>query len=294
MLESFDNFLFDADGVLWLGNSPIPGAIDFLNMLVSVGKNVYLISNNSSKSLEEYVVKLKKLGFTMIQRDNIYTPAIVAADYIAKNRKNSDLPVYLIGTKGLSQSLKDAGVESFGVGSDHFNNYTKNEFLDEVPLESKVSAVLCSYDNHFNYVKMMKAANYLLDEDVLFVITNEDKTFPGPKPGILIPGSGSISAAVTACAPRAPLVIGKPHKHIMDYMKERVHLQSDRAIMFGDRLDTDIAFGHNNGIKTCLVQTGIHSLIDVANLPPTCPNTPNLTPHFTTLSFVELMASSSS
>uniref|UniRef100_A0A0N4ZP78 4-nitrophenylphosphatase n=1 Tax=Parastrongyloides trichosuri TaxID=131310 RepID=A0A0N4ZP78_PARTI len=288
MLHSYDNFLFDADGVLWLGNNPIPGAIDFINLLISHNKNVYLISNNSTKTIEDYGKKLIKLGFGNIPLKNVYTPAIVGADYIVRNRKNTN-PVYLIGTKGLSKTLKDAGIDSIGIGEDHFGKYTNTDFLEEIILEKPVSAVVVSYDNHFSYTKMMKAANYLLNDDVLFIVTNEDKTFPGPNPAVRIPGSGSMAAAVVACAPKSPVVIGKPHTAIFEYMKNHVHIEKDKTIMFGDRLDTDIAFAYNNGIKSCLVETGIHKLSDVENLPKEISNRESLIPHYIISSFQTLL-----
>ncbi|CEF61770.1 2-phosphoglycolate phosphatase, eukaryotic family and HAD-superfamily hydrolase, subfamily IIA and HAD-like domain and Nitrophenylphosphatase-like domain-containing protein [Strongyloides ratti] len=279
MLNSFDNFLFDADGVLWLGNQPIPGAIDFINLLVNKNKNVYLISNNSTKTLEDYGKKLVKLGFNNIPLKNVFTPAIVGADYISKNRKSNN-PAYVIGTSGLGKTLRNAGVDTIGIGEDHFGKYTKTDFLENINLESPVSAVVVSYDNHFSYTKMMKAANYLINEDVLFIVTNEDKTFPGPNPSVIIPGSGSMAAAVIACAPRSPIVIGKPHTTIFEYMKTHIMINESRTIMFGDRLDTDIAFAHNNGLKSCLVETGIHKLSDVLNLPKDLKNRNTLIPHY--------------
>uniref|UniRef100_A0A0N5BDH0 5'-nucleotidase n=1 Tax=Strongyloides papillosus TaxID=174720 RepID=A0A0N5BDH0_STREA len=97
-----------------------------------------------------------------------------------------------------------------------------------------------------------------------------------------------MAAAVIACAPKSPTVIGKPHKAIFEYMKKYATIDNDRTIIFGDRLDTDIAFGHNNGIKSCLVETGIHKLADVEKIPNDQKNREILIPHYILSNFKSL------
>ncbi|VDM40958.1 unnamed protein product [Toxocara canis] len=99
LIERFDAFLFDADGVLWLGGKPINGSVAFLRSLVNKGKRVFIITNNSTKTLADYALKCKELGFDMVPPDHIVSPAKVAAHLLAKQK--SDLPVYLIGSAGL-------------------------------------------------------------------------------------------------------------------------------------------------------------------------------------------------
>ncbi|VDO15620.1 unnamed protein product, partial [Brugia timori] len=99
LISSFDSFLFDADGVLWLDDTPLPGAADFLRHLVSAGKNVFILTNNSTKTLDDYVNKCKRIGFDMLSDDHILSPAKVLAHILAKEK--SDLPVYVVGSSGL-------------------------------------------------------------------------------------------------------------------------------------------------------------------------------------------------
>ncbi|VDL85052.1 unnamed protein product [Nippostrongylus brasiliensis] len=261
----FDTFLFDADGVLWTGSSAIPGAVEFVKTLTSSGKRVYIISNNSTKSLDHYMSKIKKLGFEGVDSDHVITPAFVLAAYFRDHPEYHGQKVYLMGTENLKKMLETIGkVECFGTGPDHFSDHSKCDFMFSLDLSVIPKAVVCSYDAHLSYPKIMRAATYLKRKEIDFFVTNEDYTFPGPDPNMVIPGSGCTSAAVRAVSGRTPTIIGKPHKPIADFLKKNEQIDPSRTVMFGDRLDTDILFANNNGFKSCLMLTGIHSLDDVA------------------------------
>uniref|UniRef100_A0A8R1J296 4-nitrophenylphosphatase n=1 Tax=Caenorhabditis japonica TaxID=281687 RepID=A0A8R1J296_CAEJA len=97
----------------------------------------------------------------------------------------------------------------------------------------------------------MKAANYLADPSIEFLVCNEDTTFPGPVPGMILPETGPWSAAIQNVSGRQPdTVFGKPHRQMGDFLKSRVDTEkfdAKKTVMFGDRLDTDMMFGKNNG-----------------------------------------------
>lgn len=221
-------------------------------------------------------IKHQILGFYKIQREHIVSAAIVTAHELSK-RKKGNLPVYLVGSPGLKQTLEEVGIESFGVGPDPIENYTqvyyfpdyqKNLFQGSTPLmnvdiSQPASAVVCSFDIHFNYVKIMKASNYLKDPNVDFIVTNEDYTFPGSIPGVVIPGSGITSAAIKAVTGREPIVMGKPGTAMFNFISSKYHIDPKKTLMIGDRCDTDIWFGNNHGLDTMLVLTGINGIKDL-------------------------------
>lgn len=91
-----------------------------------------------------------------------------------------------------------------------------------VDVSRKVFAVVTSFDAYFNYIKLMKASNYLKDPAVEFYATNEDITFPGSVPGVLVPGAGFTSTAVKAVSGREPTVIGKPHRALFEFIQVRL------------------------------------------------------------------------
>lgn len=260
----FDTFLFDADGVLWKGDTPVPGAIDFIATLLGAGKRVYIISNNSTKTLDQYMSKIARIGFGAVTKENVISPAIVLASYLGSRLEYAGQPVYLMGTESLKTMLETIGkVRCFGTGPDHFSNYTTHDFINDMEFPMIPKAVVCSYDPHLSYPKVMKAANFLKRKEVEFFVTNEDYTFPGPNPDIVIPGAGSTSVVVKAVSGRTPTVFGKPHKAMADFLKKNGHVDAAKTVMFGDRLDTDIQFANDNGFTSCMMLTGVHSLDDV-------------------------------
>ncbi|CAI2351765.1 unnamed protein product [Caenorhabditis sp. 36 PRJEB53466] len=254
LLANFDTFVFDADGVLWTGDVPVPGAADWINTLLNdESKSVFITTNNSTKTLEQYMQKVGKMGFGRLGKRNLISPAIVLIDYLLTNsEKFKDEWIYLIGVENLKTSLEEGGgVKCFGTGEDHKNDYTDGDFIFEVDVTRKPKAVVVSFDSHFSYPKLMKAANYLADPHVELLVCNEDTTFPGPVRGMILPETGPWSAAIQNVSGRKPTaVFGKPHKQMADFLKSRVDankFDATRTVMFGDRLDTDMMFGKRNG-----------------------------------------------
>ncbi|EFP03889.1 hypothetical protein CRE_28764 [Caenorhabditis remanei] len=271
LLSNFDTFVFDADGVLWTGDIPIPGAADWINTLLDdPEKSVFITTNNSTKTLDQYMQKVSKMGFGRLGKRNLLSPAIVLCDYFKRNaEKFEDQWIYLIGVENLKHSLEEGGgVKCFGTGVDHKDDYAEGDFINEVDVTSRVpKAVVVSFDSCFSYPKLMKCANFLSDPSVEFLICNEDTTFPGPVPGMILPETGPWSAAIQNVSGRKPdIVFGKPHKEMANFLKSRVdpgRFDSRRTVMFGDRLDTDMMFGKNNGFTTVWMQTGVNTVLDI-------------------------------
>lgn len=91
------------------------------------------------------------------------------------------------------------------------------------------------YEKHFNYHKLMKAANYLRHDHCLFVATNEDETCPGPKPEVVIPDAGPLVAALRCASGREPITVGKPNSPAFDFICARWNINPARTLMVGDR-----------------------------------------------------------
>uniref|UniRef100_A0A0N5AI76 4-nitrophenylphosphatase n=1 Tax=Syphacia muris TaxID=451379 RepID=A0A0N5AI76_9BILA len=261
LLNNFDFFLFDADGVLWLGDNPLAGTVEFLKCLVEKGKCVFIITNNATKTIDEYFEKCQKIGFYMLTKDHIVSPCRVLAHVLSKEK--SELPVYLVGSPSLQKELKSKGIESFGPGPDPVEKYTSSLYVQDIDVSRPVRAVVVSYDLYFNYIKAMKAANYIKQSGVKFYGTNTDATFPGPNPGVRIPGTGMNVAAVEYVAGKKAIIIGKPGALTFEYIRDKFNISPNRTVMFGDRCDTDIKFGKDNGVKTVLIGTGVHNLDNV-------------------------------
>uniref|UniRef100_A0AC34RGH8 Phosphoglycolate phosphatase n=1 Tax=Panagrolaimus sp. JU765 TaxID=591449 RepID=A0AC34RGH8_9BILA len=268
VLPQIDTFIFDADGVLWLGEDAIVGSPEFVEYLLNLNKRVIVLTNNATKSRAVYAKKLASLGYSDRILKNIVNPAAVVADTLSRSGiKQLKKKVYLIGSQGVKDELANVGIEFFGDGPDPIENQPdKRAFLYDFHLEvkhEKVGAVVVGYEKHFNYHKLMKAANYLQSEETLFLATNSDETCPGPNPNTVIPDAGPLIAAVKTAAGREPLIVGKPNTPAFDYICRRWEIDPERTMMIGDRTNTDVKFGKDHGLKTMLVLSGCHQVEDI-------------------------------
>lgn len=258
--NSFDTVLTDCDGVLWLLNNVLPGATKVMNGFKADNKKVFFVTNNSTKSISQFLEKFKSLGFEASINEVVST-SYLAAKYVKANLDPSK-KVYVIGSPAIASELDALNVKHFGVGEDYLKTSVPT-FVENIKLEPDVGAVLVGFDEHLSYPKLFKAASYLKDPKVLFVATNTDESFPVAGTGLVMPGTGSIVCAVKTCAGREPFVVGKPSSYICNVLTETNKIDPSRTLMIGDRCNTDILLGKRCGFKTLLVLTGVNSLKDI-------------------------------
>jgi len=259
-MDAFDTFMFDCDGVVWQGNTVIDRANRFINHLQKLGKQVFFITNNSTKSMTTYEAKCADLGFNM-KKENILGSSSILAQYLKE--LGFQKKVYVVGSAGVTEELASVGISSFGVGPDPQEG--DMAWLGRTAqLEEGVGAVVIGFDEHFSLPKMLKASSYVhRDPDCLFLATNTDEAFPWPERDILYPGTGSMVRAVETVVGRKAVVMGKPETRAFDSLKQRFGCDAKRSVMVGDRLNTDIMMGANCGMASLLVLTGCHGKEDV-------------------------------
>ncbi|XP_063790614.1 glycerol-3-phosphate phosphatase [Pseudophryne corroboree] len=257
-LASVDTVLFDCDGVLWRGDEAVPGAAELVTGLKKSGKRVFYLTNNSTKTRHMYAEKLGRLGFGA-EPGEVFGTAYCTAIYL-RDMARLQGKVYLIGGGALSQELTAAGIPHLGSGPDPVTG----SFRDwaAVQRDPEVRAVVVGFDEHFSYMKLNWALQYLQDPNCLFVATNTDTRLP-LEGGRTIPGTGCLVRAVETAAHRKAQVIGKPTSFLYDCVVRECGLDPSRTVMVGDRLDTDIQMGSTCGIQTLLTLTGFSSLEDV-------------------------------
>jgi 4-nitrophenyl phosphatase len=238
-------FVFDMDGVHYRGEVPLPGVPELLAELRSRGREYMLATNNSSATPASYVTKLARMGIE-VPEAAILTSALATRDYLAANLP-VDSGLYVIGSPALREVLY-AGTTFFPV-----------EEEDERP-----AAVVVGLDREFSYAKL-KAANRALREGARFVATNTDATLPTESG--LVPGAGSIVAAVSVASGQTPVVIGKPETLLLELAMQRLGVGPAAAVMIGDRLDTDVIAGVRAGMLSVLVLTGVSTAAEIALAP---------------------------
>ena len=258
IMSQVDTFLFDCDGVIWHGDEAIKGAVKVISRLRERGKKVFFVSNNSTKTRDEYFSKFAKLGFDA-KVTEVFATAYTSALYL-KDKVSADGKVYVVGSPAMEEELRKVGISCFGSGPD--NQVTKQSIPEilEIPLDGKVEAVLVGMDGHISFTKLIKAASYLKNPECEFVATNEDAHMPLPGADHVVIGTGVIVNSVCFAAQRQPDVwCGKPHSFMLDCINKQVEIDYSRALMVGDRMNTDILFGNKNNMKTLLVLSGVSS-----------------------------------
>lgn len=259
IIGRYDTFLFDCDGVIWRGNTAIPGVAQTLDMLRVKGKRLIFVTNNSNTSRSHYVTKFAKFGIK-VAVEEIFSSAYATAVYLREMVQfGPDQLAYVIGGDGIRSELAEVGVTS--VGHDDNAQITLNT-LGEVEPNPRIRAVVFGIDYDICYRKLAQAhINLTENKDCLFIATNDDRTLPGGKH--MYPGTGALLNSLVYSTQRTPLVMGKPNQPMLDCVMEKFHLDPARSCMVGDRLDTDILFGIKGGLSTLCVLTGVVGETDV-------------------------------
>ncbi|XP_078520961.1 glycerol-3-phosphate phosphatase [Lissotriton helveticus] len=283
--DTVETVLFDCDGVIWRGDQVVPGAPEVINGLKKAGKQVFFITNNSTKTRQMYAEKLARMGFS-VRKEEVFGTAFCTAVYL---RKITQLEgkVYLIGGKALSQEFEAQGIPYLGPGPDPVSGGMGD--WAGVSRDPEVRAVVVGFDEHFSYMKLTKALAYLMDPTCLFLATNTDTRLP-LEGGRAIPGTGCLVRAVETAAHRQAQIIGKPTRFILDCVASEYTINPARTVMVGDRLDTDILMGTNCGLRTILTLTGFSTLEDAqAHQSSGCPSSQGMVPDYYVDSIADLL-----
>lgn len=256
LLDNVDVFIFDCDGVIWRGDSVIDGIPATLEKLRALGKKVFFVTNNSTKSRKGYKKKFESLKLD-VEPEEIFSSSFAAAAYLDQTKfKESGKKVYVVGEVGICEELDLIGVPWSGGPNDEGKVATMGPG-DKVEHDSNVGAVVVGFDRHVNYYKI-QYAQLCINENpgCEFIATNLDAVTHLTDAQEWA-GNGSMVGAIKGCTGKEPIVVGKPSPLMIDYLCDKLGLEKDRICMVGDRLDTDVLFGTDNGLKTCLVLSGV-------------------------------------
>jgi phosphoglycolate/pyridoxal phosphate phosphatase family enzyme len=231
--------VFDLDGVIWRGHTPIPGAVESVRALQASGRRCFYATNNSRLLQPEFADRLRAIGLEL-RDEEVLTSAAATAWFLSTQFEEST--AYVIGEHGIKTELERIGAR---VLDEH-----------EADLTATVDVVVVGIDRFFSYEKLRLAQKFLL-RGARFVATNSDWTFPTEE-GV-VPGAGSLVAAVQAASGTEPTIIGKPAPAMLLGCLQRFGLVARTTAMVGDRLDTDIACGHRAGMPALWVATGVHT-----------------------------------
>lgn len=231
--------LLDGDGVIWIDKIPIPGAIESLNKIRAMGIRLVLVTNNCSKTREQYLRFMENMGLEGFTEDDVFSSGYATAMYLKKHSINS---VYVCGFKGLCEELRLHGIDVHTIETD--------------PTPQPVDAVVVAKSDTFTYDELTRGIHLVTKMGARLIGTNPDPNFPLAH-GVLIPGSGaSANTFETGCNTK-PTLIGKPEDPMFYTMLDSLGVTVDDVVMVGDRLITDIAFAAHHGARSIMVLSGI-------------------------------------
>lgn len=229
MFNNIKAVVFDLDGTIYYGNELIEGALEVIEYLRRMGKKIFFLTNNSTKSREQIYNRLISMGL-ICNIDEVYTSGYVAALYAEKEGVKN---IYILGSNDLKNEFYSKGIQ-----------VTEDEKLAE--------SLLIGYDTELNYDRLTKALNVALNGRTIMAC-NKERHYPG-KNAIRMPGCGAMVGAIELCANRkVDFVIGKPNTLMLDILLEVNNLNRDEIVMVGDTYESDIIMANNVGCKSILI-----------------------------------------
>jgi len=232
-LQQIKLYLFDMDGTLYLGDRLYDFTIELLAALKATGRKYLFMTNNSSKSVEDYIKKLHKLGIEATREDFITSSQATA--YYLKGH-HADQKLYVCGTESLKKELRMEG-------------FTITEELDEV------ECIVMGFDTELTFKKLEDVSKLLLTRPELpYIATNPDLVCPTEYGSV--PDCGSVCGMIYNATGKRPVVIGKPSPLMPILAMERNGFTKEETAVVGDRIYTDVKSGLNAGITGILVMSG--------------------------------------
>ncbi|MDR3183929.1 MAG: HAD-IIA family hydrolase [Prevotellaceae bacterium] len=235
-LKAIKHVALDMDGTIYKGGTLFPFTIGALRTLKDMNIRYSFLTNNPSKSTQEYLQHLRAIGIPAMP-DEVYTSGQATIDYLQVHHPEMKR-LFILGTPGMIAQFEEAGFISTADSPD-----------------DKPDAVVVAFDTSLVYPRLCRAAWWVAEKRP-YIATNPDKVCPTDKPTILV-DCGSICAAIAQATGRNPdIVIGKPAPRMLDGIMQRYSLRPDEIAMVGDRIYTDVAMAKNTQALGVLVLTG--------------------------------------
>ena len=250
-LARIKHVALDMDGTIYMGNSIFPFTIPFLEKLDGMGISYSFLTNNPSKSIDDYLKKLAKMGIHATEEE-IYNTTIATIDYIHSHYPEARR-LFLLGTPSMISQFEKAGFVS------------TSDDPDDVP-----DIIVAAFDMTLQYSRLCRAA-WWISQGLPYLATNPDRVCPTNERTILV-DCGSICRCLESATGRKPdVTLGKPDPTMLVGIQQQKRVQADEIAMVGDRIYTDIAMAFNANALGCLVLSG-ETTLEVAKAAPRQPD----------------------
>jgi HAD superfamily hydrolase (TIGR01450 family) len=234
-------FLLDMDGTIYLDNDLFDGTLDFLSAVKASGGKYLFVTNNSSKSTDDYVQKLAKIGIES-DEDDFLTSTDATCLYL---KRYEGKKFYVSGTKSFEEQLKGSGV------------------ITTTDIEDDIFGIVMGNDTELTFKKLDDVSRLLTERDLVYIATNPDWVCPTSYG--YVPDCGAVAEMIKKATGKSPRFIGKPRPEMLLLAMEKFGYSKDDTLMIGDRVYTDIASGYNAGVDTVLVLSGEGTKEDAEN-----------------------------
>lgn len=238
-------FLFDIDGTIAVGDTLFEGSRELIDHIESIGGKAYYITNNSTRSAQDYIEKFRTCFGLETTADQFVTSGFMTLRFLQKHF--SGQKIFVLGTASFIAELR------------------KNGLTVTETAQDDIDCVVAAYDSELNYGKLTEICKILFTKDVPFYATNPDLRCPIDFG--FIPDCGAICDMITATTEKKPIYLGKPSREVVDLCLAASGFTREEALVVGDRLYTDIACGINGGVDTCVVYTGEATPQEAASSP---------------------------
>lgn len=242
MFRDVKAVLFDLDGTIYYGSKIISGANEVINHCKEVGKQVFFLTNNSTKTRRQIYEKLVGMGVAC-EYDEVITSGYIATLYAQKENMRN---IYICGSDNLITEFEKVGVKSAN--------------------EDEAENLLIGYDPEFDYDKLTKALKVALRAKKI-IACNKERSYKGEDAKVM-PGCGGMVAPIEWCANRkADYVVGKPNKLMLDIFCEMHGYTEQEILMVGDTYESDILMANKKGCPSVLISDSQYEdTISISNI----------------------------
>jgi len=219
------------DGVIYHGNTLLPGVTQFVDWMYNTGKQFLFLTNSSERAPRELSTKLARMGLE-VDESHFYTSALATAAFLKSQCPGGS--AYVIGEPGLMNAIYEAGL-------------TMNDYNPDY--------VVFGETRSMSYEKIEKAVK-LVQNGAKLIGTNSDLTGPTDA-GLIMPACRALISPITMTTGVNAYYIGKPNPLIMRHALKALGVHRAEAAIIGDRMDTDIVAGIESELDTVLVLSGV-------------------------------------
>ncbi|XP_011064977.1 PREDICTED: 4-nitrophenylphosphatase-like isoform X3 [Acromyrmex echinatior] len=268
-LTSFDIVMCDIDGVLWQLNKPIEGASESLKTLQKLGKQIYLITNNSSKTSDNFYKSPQCINLNL-SSDHIVNPIKSIIWYLKKIDFRDE--AFAIVSSACRKNFKEAGIRL--TEQPNVSETNPSATVKEVLDRPSVKAVIVDFDVNWNWSMLALAISCLERKDVLYIAGPTDEWFQIQAfPQIKIIGPGPLLNVISAQSGRQPILCAKPSQILKDYILDKCNVTNlKRCLFIGDTVNQDMKFASMCGFIKLFVGTGCDTLEQAQKEDDGCPD----------------------